>query len=891
MKTLQPYYLLLVALFFGTTTFAQLFPDPSTLSTGQGTVGANDPLWTCSQWYTSQPADPSSAVYTPALINNNCAPGSWVDPSTLPTPMNNGNWITGQDANCATNTASGYRFFRLELNLPADCNGFSVTQPGNYTLTFNGYVDNLITDVFLNGSPLGISGGGYSIGSQLNITIVGPWVVGINYIDVLIYNEPSGGSGGNPYGLLLVSDANSLNANDTDNDGISDLFDQCTCEAGNNPVGCFDADFTCDVDLIRSTFVNAGCKELIGCWDDCSMYFLNPQFLSGSAAQSFAQTYGSNLISIQSAAENACILTDLNRLGYTSGEVIWIGFNDEAVEGSFVWYDQSPIVYTNWAPGEPNNSGNEDCTQIYPGGSNPGTWNDLKCGGYNSMSVIEVNLCPITNVTPSITMCQEEDTTIKVLSTILGSFPYTYAWDNSSTQLTQTVAPMQTTNYYVTTTDRYNCQTKDTVVITVNNKPTADFSSDAACQANMVVNFTNESTIPGNETLTSNWNFGSGQTSTMNDPQNTFSSFGDKSVALVVTSPGGCKDTVIKNVSLLAKPVANFTYNANCNVNPEITFQNTSTTPDNSSLSSNWNFGNSQTSSVESPTVTLSQPTGNTVTLIVTTPDNCKDTITKTVDANVLPVANFDYVPACVDQVISFNNTTTIGNGNALSYQWAFGNGQNSTQTNPTTTYGTGGNHSVSLIATSATGCADTLVKDVTVYAYPDAPVITSNSPLECPGDDFTFSGNAISGASYFWSGPQNYSSTNRTNTLIANNENQGDYSLYVEVNGCPSEASVISMTIAGKLVPLVADFPNVITPNGDGKNDYLDMNAYFSSCLPFKIEIYNRWGNRVWVQESAGGVFQGKDQKSGVDLADGVYFYKLTYGSELRQGYITIIR
>src|SRR5690606_6464509 len=125
----------------------------------------------------------AGATFQPALINNNCAPGSWVDPAALTPPMNNANWITGNEANCATNSSAGYRFFRLTLDLPPDCNGFSVTQQGNYTLNFLGYVDNTITDVFLNNTSLGISGGGFSTGSQLSITINGPWQVGTNYID------------------------------------------------------------------------------------------------------------------------------------------------------------------------------------------------------------------------------------------------------------------------------------------------------------------------------------------------------------------------------------------------------------------------------------------------------------------------------------------------------------------------------------------------------------------------------------------------------------------------------------------------------------------------------------------------------------------------------------
>ena len=53
----------------------------------------------------------------------------------------------------------------------------------------------------------------------------------------------------------------------------------------------------------------------------------------------------------------------------------WIGVNDIANEGTFV-YDSSgtTIVYENWNPGEPNDSGGEDCTEI-----KYGNWNDMPC--------------------------------------------------------------------------------------------------------------------------------------------------------------------------------------------------------------------------------------------------------------------------------------------------------------------------------------------------------------------------------------------------------------------------------------------------------------------------------------------------------------------------------
>ncbi|KXJ22252.1 C-type lectin [Exaiptasia diaphana] len=64
-------------------------------------------------------------------------------------------------------------------------------------------------------------------------------------------------------------------------------------------------------------------------------------------------------------------------LGVRQGYYFWIGFNDRAKEGTFVWFDGTKSNYTNWKKGEPNNNnGSEHCTMKSQGSKK---WIDQKC--------------------------------------------------------------------------------------------------------------------------------------------------------------------------------------------------------------------------------------------------------------------------------------------------------------------------------------------------------------------------------------------------------------------------------------------------------------------------------------------------------------------------------
>lgn len=73
---------------------------------------------------------------------------------------------------------------------------------------------------------------------------------------------------------------------------------------------------------------------------------------------------------------------------------------------------------------------------------------------------------------------------------------------------------------------------------------------------------------------------------------------------------------------------------------------------------------------------------------------------------------------------------------------------------------------------------------------------------------------------------------------------------------------------------------PNIFTPNNDGINDFVDF-----SNFPKEVEIYNRWGSKVYSNSST-PYWYGTDENNN-ELNEGVYFYK----TRNKTGFIQLIR
>jgi len=133
---------------------------------------------------------------------------------------------------------------------------------------------------------------------------------------------------------------------------------------------------------------------------------------------------------------------------------------------------------------------------------------------------------------------------------------------------------------------------------------------------------------------------------------------------------------------------------------------------------------------------------------------------------------------------------------------------------------------------------------------------------------------------------------TTKDNYLdIATSETLNPYYVYVEdltQIGCKTFQDTLAIPAVAKQNLLI---PNLITPNHDGLNDVfeiVEVNNYNNKMFPTGsfVEIYNRWGNRV---------YEAKDYKSdwkADNTSDGMYYYylKTGCGNEEHKGWLQIL-
>ncbi|HWY35905.1 MAG TPA: PKD domain-containing protein, partial [Nitrosopumilaceae archaeon] len=246
------------------------------------------------------------------------------------------------------------------------------------------------------------------------------------------------------------------------------------------------------------------------------------------------------------------------------------------------------------------------------------------------------------------------------------------------------------------TTNNTGCKSQvDTLKLKVIAGPNNAFNNTSVCPGKPM-SFTDASTISAGFIAGWQWNFGDNTNGTGANPNHIYATSGTYTVSLVTTSNYGCNDTLKKSVIVYHNPIANFTPSIVCMFQPTHFFD-ASTVVGSTITNWQWHFSNGQHPTTQNPTDSFNIQTGNTGTLVVTSAQGCKDSITKPITVLPRPIANFNADNYIVDvgQVVNFTDASTP----SVQWNWAFSdNSSNSLVQNPSHSWNIGGLYPVTLV-------------------------------------------------------------------------------------------------------------------------------------------------------------------------------------------------
>jgi len=197
---------------------------------------------------------------------------------------------------------------------------------------------------------------------------------------------------------------------------------------------------------------------------------------------------------------------------------------------------------------------------------------------------------------------------------------------------------------YLTTTGNGTCRAiKDSVLVTIQSKPQANFKSGPLC-VNTNIGFTDLSTVSRGSISTWWWNFRN-DTLTTQDPTNKYTTTGPQTVTLAVSTSAGCTDTITKDIFVSPLPVALYTYNRYCSDSAQ--FSDLSTLALGNIGTWAWKFGDSTKSALENPGHTYLLPGIYKVSLLVISDSGCTSLYTDTVNVHdCVKIPNQPAVPS-----------------------------------------------------------------------------------------------------------------------------------------------------------------------------------------------------------------------------------------------------
>src|SRR5690554_4385969 len=391
-------------------------------------------------------------------------------------------------------------------------------------------------------------------------------------------------------------------------------------------------------------------------------------------------------------------------------------------------------------------------------------------------------------------------------------------------------------SYHVEVQNANGCIAQDTIAITIiGDAPIVSMNIPSAVCTAAPFDFEDLSTTTdGSNIISWDWDFGEGSTENVEQGNFAYSVDGNYDITLTIETSSGCFNTLSTPIEIKTNPILTFSTNYICQ-NQAIEFNGGQLSPQ-TITDWYWNFndpasGTDNVATGQNTQHVFASPGDYDVMLIGTDIFGCIDTLVQTKAIAPTPTADFNFNEVCEGSVVNYQNASTVASPATItSYQWTFGDGTNSGQTNPQKPYASQGVYTVGLTATANNGCSDDTTQTIKIHAIPQV-----NYTLEqaCAGIDAQFIDNSFipngSVAQVDWSID---GQTPITGFTVGHQfPNAGTYSLEQTVRsafGCENSA-VSSVTIKDYIDAdfdfspnaFVSDYPIVFQSTSTGASQY----------------------------------------------------------------------
>ncbi len=396
--------------------------------------------------------------------------------------------------------------------------------------------------------------------------------------------------------------------------------------------------------------------------------------------------------------------------------------------------------------------------------------------------------------------------------------------------------------------------------ITIVNSPQISITSNSAVCLNDSILFNGTVIQSDNSILTWNWNFGNGNTSVNQNPEETYTSDGSFLVTAVATNSSGCTDTAVTNILVHPLP------NVKAGTDTMICRGQTFTLQPTGAVTYEWQ--NHPTLIVSGSSAMATPVFNTTYHLKGTSLDGCVDTDSITI--NVVQPSNVEVSQN--DSLCAGNSIQLTANG-AAKYNWFPSTGlSNSTISNPvanpsaTTTY--------MVIGADLMNCfTDTAYVKLSVFPIPQFNIIDDVLTIPAGSSATINTTSSPDITNWKWHPSKDLSCADCPQPVVTAKD---DIIYRAEVwndGGCAATDKVTITVVCNDGNVFI---PNTFSPNNDGMNDVFYPRGKGITMIK-TMKVFNRWGDLVYEKNdfSANDVNAGwTGMYKGSRLTPDVYVY-----------------